>query len=980
MAEVFWDNSGANWENPPAPSFQLVLVRPEDLLVMRVSFYNMHPDPAGAKMVRMDAAKDAFMAVDLPTQHRAESAVAATLRNNAFIPPVLWRFPRPVSSAAGIDEALWQARLVFRVESEVPLTWDGLLDWSTHRPVLSGLIDAFLRPRTSGAATQVIPAGPPGPMTTAINMPAGIWTSPTGTGVWRHVARPVSLPGSAGAFETSEIWHTVLCGQNGAADVPYWAIGYQPGGTGETPALTEAARSDFASVSLSQANQEVWRAGNYALSSLGGWFQTDVELRAAPRKTTHVAYQLSLGRDRSALRTDLGWLMHGAFQVRATALYERHFTEGSPPVAEWREAPLVIEVLNPVGRLKMDPHQRLVLKQRLIFAPPDVHSDGPLLLRNADGRPHLFDLELIDSSGKSSHFRTTLTLYMGASLAEVFKTWKHDQQDFELGGQIVHYAGMPETGLQTSSMTFSFSALPSNDAVAMRMERAAVMHPALDTFAGTAGPHQVAYPDNGAAPGKIDEGSKRFLSLVGEAPKLDFSGRPDAVGGIASPSMTAKALSVTHGVLSKDAASLPSPEEVFGGLSARLLGTLDLVKLIAPSGFDPPRVVDVESGAERAVRLDWDHVVTPSTERGLDVLCPRTDGGGEIRLGLHATISQPRPGEDPGSARAEITGTLTRFALQFPPPSAGSLGPLQPPLLALNFDDLTFRKPPNEQAQVTANLGELAFRGPLEFLNTLKHFIPPDGFSNPPTTHVDADGAQAGYSLALPAVGVGAFSLTNVLLEAGLSIPFNGAPVAAGFSFSRFENPFQVSVFGFAGRGYFQIAADMHGLQMLDAALEFGGALNFSFGPVQGGVSATGGVRLIYTRDPQNFDVSAYFRISGGVSLFCVGVSIDQTVALHYESSGCFVGEMGVKLTVHLAFFSKSFGFRIHKVFQGSPLEVEPSQEMAIEAPTMPSPDRQLQRRLAPTAGFAEAFSFDRWSTWRAAFVPASAESPAGAA
>src|SRR5215469_3912147 len=147
MTDPVFDTSGAGWEHPPAPALSLTLVRPEDLLVLRVSFYDMRRD--GDRMVPATAGQPGQMAIDLPTQHRAEQVqpVGAT----SVVTPALWCFPRAAANP-GPDETIWQARLVFQVTTEVPLTWEGLLNWSAHQPIF---------PEVLKSVPPELQAGPP---------------------------------------------------------------------------------------------------------------------------------------------------------------------------------------------------------------------------------------------------------------------------------------------------------------------------------------------------------------------------------------------------------------------------------------------------------------------------------------------------------------------------------------------------------------------------------------------------------------------------------------------------------------------------------------------------------------------------------------------------------------------------------------------------------------------------------------------------
>ena len=79
-----------------------------------------------------------------------------------------------------------------------------------------------------------------------------------------------------------------------------------------------------------------------------------------------------------------------------------------------------------------------------------------------------------------------------------------------------------------------------------------------------------------------------------------------------------------------------------------------------------------------------------------------------------------------------------------------------------------------------------------------------------------------GYTLALPNIQLGLFTLSNVSFGAMVSLPFTGDPMSLQFNFCQKQQPFTLTVSLLGGGGFFAIAFDMHGLLSLEAALEFG--------------------------------------------------------------------------------------------------------------------------------------------------------------
>lgn len=194
----------------------------------------------------------------------------------------------------------------------------------------------------------------------------------------------------------------------------------------------------------------------------------------------------------------------------------------------------------------------------------------------------------------------------------------------------------------------------------------------------------------------------------------------------------------------------------------------------------------------------------------------------------------------------DIDGRLTAFALNF-------VGAIR-----LTFAMLGFRAVSGKKMDVSAEGLDITFDGPLKFVNTLKNILPSDGFSDPPYLDVTASGIRAGYTLGVPSVGVGVFSIQNINLSAGLSLPFVDQPIGVRFAISERHKPFLVTVSLFGGGSFFAIGLNAQGIEQIEAAIEFGGNISLNLGVASGGVyvmagiyfspnvAATNGRRVVY--------------------------------------------------------------------------------------------------------------------------------------
>jgi len=187
---------------------------------------------------------------------------------------------------------------------------------------------------------------------------------------------------------------------------------------------------------------------------------------------------------------------------------------------------------------------------------------------------------------------------------------------------------------------------------------------------------------------------------------------------------------------------------------------------------------------------------------------------------------------------------------------------------------------------------------------------------------ISAEGITASYSLALPNLAMGVFSMTNMSLAAGFSIPFIGDPLSVWFSFCTRENPFTLTVSMFGGGGFFGITLQPSGLKCLEASFEFGASISVDFGVASGGVHAMAGIYFKMEMMDGNLaaTLTGYFRMGGYLSVLgIISVSIELYLSLTYETAtGKCTGVAELTIEVEVLFFSVSVKVRAERKFSGS--------------------------------------------------------------
>jgi hypothetical protein len=261
----------------------------------------------------------------------------------------------------------------------------------------------------------------------------------------------------------------------------------------------------------------------------------------------------------------------------------------------------------------------------------------------------------------------------------------------------------------------------------------------------------------------------------------------------------------------------------------------------------------------------------------------------------------------------DISCSLESFTLDL-------IGPLQTFLL-IRFDKLQFFANSAKKADVNVEIDEIVFAGVLSFVEELKKLIPLDGFADPPSLDVTAQGVKASFSLALPDVSFGVFCLQNLSLGASLTVPFLIDPLSLRFNFCDRHSPFLLTVSALGGGGFFAVTLDPGGFQMLEAALEFGACVAVSFAVASGSVSVVAGIyfKLEKTNSHYGATLTGYFRMRGEVDVLgIISASIELYLELRYVSPDKVVGKATLTIEISVLFFSASVSITCERKFAGS--------------------------------------------------------------
>jgi hypothetical protein len=505
-----------------------------------------------------------------------------------------------------------------------------------------------------------------------------------------------------------------------------------------------------------------------------------------------------------------------------------------------------------------------------------------------------------------------------------------ERRQTELGGGSVRFdADGGVSSLPTEWMRFTVGNVVGDDDLAPQfhpqMDQAKVRVPAIQTLLGRAEGIEMRYPE--VVVKKMPNPGEIFLEVVGPAHDLKFGGggqaQTDALGGIGAPQMAIYGLSKRSGPVSaKPGLSTKAALENgiknefkvadFFPVDATLIGGIALGEIINPvvaalDAEDAPRLVATPFTDRIESSFEWKTLVT--RPGSLNLMVPNADGGPTpLRLSGRAIV----PFDPAQPPRREAHAELSNFKLNL-------FG-----CIILWFRQLRFDALPGQKPSVVVTLAEgdraVRFGGPLEFVNDLRSFIPSGGFSDGAGLSVTPSGIAAGYSLGLPAIEVGIFTLSNVTLGASFSLPFDNRPVTVRFNFAERQSPFSLTVSLLGGGGFFAIGVGAMGVQEIEAALEFGAAIALNLVVASGTVEIKAGV-YFHWQNEGRVKLAGYVRIHGELTVVAIfSASLTFNLQLGYEKAGgtsVVFGEAELIVEVEVLLISFDVTVRCRREFGG---------------------------------------------------------------
>jgi len=414
----------------------------------------------------------------------------------------------------------------------------------------------------------------------------------------------------------------------------------------------------------------------------------------------------------------------------------------------------------------------------------------------------------------------------------------------------------------------------------------------------------------------VDEAVKKGAAAISSALTAlqgFASSIPAAIEGLASATSIEDAQAAldtllgsflsTLTTLSNSLASLPIPVVLTEQIRARLEAlrkTLSDVKGFIDQCLSFLAGLLPKDGEVRA-RFEWKPKISSWPSTGDPVFIAQDPYGLVLAVETRASGAS--------GAGAYVLAELRNFALSLLPGAE---------LMRLEFERISFRSGTGRSPEVDVVLKQREFLGVLGYLAKLSEWIPFDGFSDPPFFDVSAAGIRAGFSVALPSIAVGVFSLENMSFAADVNVPFLGEAITVGFQFCSRESPFVLTVCCLGGGGFVGLRLSAEKLVLLEASLEARAQLSVDFGVASGSISAAVGIYL--RLEGKAGSLTGYFRLRGEVNVLgIISASIELYLELVYEfGTGKLVGRARLTIEVEVFCFSVSVSFEVERRFAGS--------------------------------------------------------------
>lgn len=289
--------------------------------------------------------------------------------------------------------------------------------------------------------------------------------------------------------------------------------------------------------------------------------------------------------------------------------------------------------------------------------------------------------------------------------------------------------------------------------------------------------------------------------------------------------------------------------------------------------------------------------------------------------------------KDPGRFELKMTATIDLLALKADMVATGKLSAFDINLIGdifdaitLMFDGVDFSFKAGTEPRFDVHYRDFKIGKQIQFVEQLQSYFKPKKGGNGFYMEVmqGKPGVIAGYSLNLGVIMLGSVTFSNVSLNAGASLPFDGSPALFSFGLGRPMAPFTISNFPFGGGGSVTILADAQGFRGVEASMSFGGEAAFAAGPLTAQARIHSGfyIRMIQVDDTPNgtqnlTEIYGTFFVEGSANIwiFDFYASLYVRLQMPLESGGKMEGLAVFTFSFSMGFADFDFQVQVRKQY-----------------------------------------------------------------
>ena len=631
-------------------------------------------------------------------------------------------------------------------------------------------------------------------------------------------------------------------------------------------------------------------------------------------------------------RTEREYLLADDRKLICSYLYERHFIEVTDTVhistakgEEKRSSPLLQYTVNPHST-EIDPPNLEILSdnEMKVFLPRrhSVPCKFSIVANDFDGNRIKFSCPLVFVAEEvidQAHLRRIKQFYedhpdsinkIGLAGQKVALTERNDKADAEYDVKIIRYTAEVKNSTLHPFRSYYYPFMSS----------AEVEIPAVKNLISEDKKCIIRYFDKYLKDGFRNSMTDVF-AILDERVGMKFP--VEKGGGIATGLLDSiGGLSLTKGPVGGDIDSIKElvegkfdPAKFFGD-SAKLLGDIKLVDVIE-------KLTNVTSDSKSVPNITTKRILSDdNTPIGIQSTLewrPQLVRNGVIlkanetsKLEIVANTINMFDGSE---QKYNVDGSITDIEIQLFS------------IMKISFSEVSFHSSNKEKFNLSPKISDVELLGQFSFVKDFFDNIPGLGGAG---LNVDIrNGAVvAELMVAIPPFQVGIMGVNGISVTIGAELPLDGRAMRFLFCFAKPSDPFRIFCYFVQGTGDFCMTLTPKGLESLQLCLAVGLYAGFDIGVLSGYASIRIGIAYTLEEEEgeQTSALTAFIEVSAGFDLAgIVSVSVTFYLSLTFKTHPrSLTGTATVTICISILCFTKEFSATVTRTIQDpDPTKVE---------------------------------------------------------